>query len=140
MLVIAPIGIIVHEFGHALGAVFVNADEVTLHIGSGNAFKSIKLLKINVVFHKYILFGGRALSTRTVEFTKLERIVITLAGPILNIFVVVVLYVFKQDFTSFFIELLLLFNGWMALFNLVPFKRNGQMSDGYQIIHILRSK
>ncbi|WP_099158414.1 site-2 protease family protein [Virgibacillus ndiopensis] len=136
ILFIAPISTIFHELGHIVGAKLVKAESVTLSIGTGNEVYNFNHKRIQIRLHALYFLGGVAYSERNIPYKSGEIIWITLCGPIFN-GVVAILVSVLFDLTNGFSQLLVLFNSWLAIVNIIPFKIKEKQSDGYTIIQTI---
>src|SRR5699024_12465773 len=62
---------------------------------------------------------------------------ITVCGPLMNSLFALLFYILYTIYTSEYILVFSLLNGWMALANFVPYKINNKKSDGYVFFNIL---
>lgn len=133
VLFIAPISTILHEFGHVLGAKSMNADSITFSIGAGKTVYTFSYKQIHISVHTLFFLGGLAYSERNVPYKPIEVIWITLCGPVSNGIVAAVIYVLF-GFSNVYFQLFILFNIWLAVVNMIPFKLKDKHSDGYTIV------
>jgi len=138
VLIVAPISTFLHELGHALGAKFVKADQITLLIGAGKPLKTITVRKIEFVIHNLFFIGGLTKSERKYPYKKIEMIWITALGPMMNAFIALLSYLLYLFYPNIFLYLLFMFNSWLALVNIIPFKIKGNQTDGYTILQLLK--
>lgn len=141
LFVVAPIGTLVHESGHALGARLVKADSVVLCIGLGKEATSFSFKNVHFKVHMFFFMGGYVQSERETSYTTGEKCFIAFCGPMLNMLCAIGLFciqVYVVDHT--FINLLLLFNVWLALINMIPFKFGNKQSDGYTMYRVIKDR
>lgn len=142
VFVVAPVGTIVHECGHLLGAGTVQADKITLSIGRGKQMISFSLKRIRITVYAIFFLGGQARSKRKTSYKPMEIIWVTFCGLLSSSLFAVLFYFLYNAYSSPYIKLLFLFNGWLAIVNSIPFKINGMQSDGYtickEIFHIAK--
>src|SRR5699024_3221076 len=119
ILLITPISLLFHELGHLLGAKHLKADRIVISIGSG---KKIYLM---------IMFQAHTQSERQPKFNNKELAFITAMGPLFSLILTVFLGLLLCVITSEIIIYFFLFNLWLTITNLIPFKFKNQMSDGY---------
>ncbi len=140
LVVVAPIGTALHEAGHIIGAKSLNADRMRLTIGSGTIVSTFVIRKIQVTIRAIFFLGGLASSERENTYKPYELIWIAFCGPLANGVVAFFLYLFYIAYPSNYLLLLLLFNLWIAIINLVPFRFKEKQSDGYTIVKVLTDK
>lgn len=134
VFIIAPISMFIHEFGHAIGAKFVKADQVKINIGFGKRKTMMKIFSIHIFIFLCYFLGGYVISERNPSYTDLEKIIISLFGPIFNILLAIILYFTLKSFSNPFISVIYIFNFWLGFINLIPFKIFGKSSDGHTIL------
>lgn len=139
IFIIAPLGTIMHELGHAIGARLLRADQIHLTVGSGKPIVTLSIRSFHMTINIVYFLGGMANSKRERDYSAGEAAFIAVCGPLFNgifaLFWVMLFYVMP----STFIWLMVLFNLWLFLVNLVPFQIKGKTSDGYTILkNILR--
>ncbi|HLR80023.1 MAG TPA: site-2 protease family protein [Bacillota bacterium] len=134
---VSPISTLIHEGGHALGAKLVQADRIDLTIGNGKEKCSIRLKNIVIILRTNFFFGGLTESERKQPYKPWEMACITVCGPLMNSLFALLFYILYTIYTSEYILVFSLLNGWMALANFVPYKINNKKSDGYVFFNIL---
>src|SRR5690625_396800 len=117
LLLVAPIGTIIHEGGHAIGAKLVKADNINLSIGLGKKIGSISLRNFQITIHLFFFLGGFVQSSRKPAYHPLEIVCITAFGSISNGFFAILFYFLHGIYYNQYIQLLFLFNLWLALVN-----------------------
>lgn len=137
LFLIAPISNILHEIGHMIGAIIVKSDNMILTIGKGKKVLTVPLKKLVIHVHRVFFIGGHAASKRHNPYKPLEMILITFCGPLLNILIGLSAYLLFRAHMSDYVLLFILFNLWLGLTNLIPFKIKGKYSDGYLIFKTL---
>lgn len=138
ILIIVPISLLVHELGHLFGAQCLKADRVIISIGTGKKIKRFTMRQMTLDIYFLIMFHAHTHSERNPDFSNKEFAFITAMGPlfslIFTVFFGVLLFVFNTDVIIYFF----LFNLWLTITNLIPFKFKNQMSDGYLILTLLK--
>lgn len=137
LFIVAPVGTLIHETGHAIGAGIVKADHVQLSIGLGKKIKSFSLKNFHITIHLLFFLGGFVKSNREPTYQPMEWLTISAFGPLHNIFYAIFFYYISVYFQSDYVRLLFLFNLWLAMVNIIPFKIRGKQSDGYTILQVL---
>lgn len=141
LFIVAPIGTFIHESGHALGAKLVKADKVVLSIGLGKIIGTISLRQIEIRLHTFFFIGGFVQSERHLPYTVGETCLISICGPLNNAVFASFLYILQTSyFDNYFMQVLYLFNVWLAIINIIPFKFTGKQSDGYTIVQAINNR
>ncbi len=138
ILVIVPISLFIHELGHLLGAKFLKADRVTIYLGAGRKLFTLSFKKMTLNLSLLIMFNAHTQSERKQNFTNKELAFITMMGPLFSLIFTGVFSLLFIITTSELIFYFFLFNLWLAVINLVPFKTKNQKSDGYLIWNLLK--
>ncbi|SDJ66476.1 site-2 protease family protein [Sediminibacillus albus] len=139
IFIVAPLGTIIHELGHALGAWLLKADRIEFSLGTGRRMSTIHLKRHQLNIHLLFIAGGQAFSQRHKPYSNVEAIVISLSGPLINLMAAAIIHL-SASFLTIRLELLFWFNLWLAVINLIPFKWNGKHSDGYHVLSLLLSE
>ena len=138
LFIVAPIGTLIHEGGHLIGAKLMKADYLHVTIGYGKKLFTFKCKNIQIIICCFFFIGGHVKNERYVPYRTIEMISIIVFGPLLNGVFAVFFYMLYDLFPNEYLFLLFLFNGWLALINLIPFKVKDKQSDGYMILKLLR--
>lgn len=138
LLIVAPIGTIIHEVGHLIGAKIVKSDQISLSIGLGKRIGSLSFKNVQVNIHLLFFLGGYVSNKREKPYQLLEMICIIGAGPLHNAIYATIFYLISSVFYNQYIHILFLFNLWLAIINFIPFKIKDKQSDGYTILSLLR--
>lgn len=133
IIVIGPLSIILHEAGHCFVARIFRADQVELSVGRGKSIFVWKQNNFRVEVNRFFFLGGYSNYHKEQAFNRFELVWISLAGPLLNLLIFLGTYWISIPF----IHLGSLFNLWLCLVNLIPFKVAMQESDGYKVASIL---
>lgn len=131
LFVVAPTGTIIHEGGHFLGAKLVGADYVTCVIGRGNTIFSFTKKNTSITFGLFFFITGSTESFRRKPYTNEEKAFITMCGPLNNLLFIIVFWFIFLMYSSEIMLLFVLYNGWMGIVNLIPFRIKDRKSDGY---------
>lgn len=134
---VAPISILLHEVGHAMAAWFVKADHIYIFIGTGSKEKTFKAGRLHISIAPFFFVGGLAVSERKKSYSWIEKLFITISGPISSGIVVFVFWMISQFFATPFIQLFVLFNTWIAIVNLIPIQLKSKQTDGYVMLKLL---
>lgn len=135
---VSPIGAFIHEVGHLIGALLVKADRVELLLGIGKKIGSLNYGSLVIHIHAVLFLGGLAKSSRNTPFNKKELCFITFCGPLFNLLVAYAVTMIPLN--NKYIFLFIIYNIWIGVINLVPFKVNGKQSDGYTIFGIIKNR
>ncbi len=130
VLVVVPITNFFHETGHIFIAKLFNLKGSDIVIGTGPKLISFNLLETNVQFNLFYFLGGYSTNVSEGEITNWQRGLISLGGPLINIMVASLLLISNLPY-SMLVELFILFNLWVGLVNLVPYKFLNRESDGF---------
>ncbi|MGE8203387.1 site-2 protease family protein [Heyndrickxia sp. NPDC080065] len=140
LFIIAPITIVIHELGHALGAWMMRADDIEINIGSGPKLFSLQSKKWTIHFYLLYILGAHTSSQRVPYFSNTEKIVIAILGPLVNGVIGFIIEQWGPVDASNIWQLFALFNFWLFIMNLIPYRISGKQSDGYTILQTLLNK
>lgn len=140
LLVVSPIGMVIHELGHAFGAKLVKVTHITLIFGLGKKIHTFIAKGVSVEIRACYFLGGYTKTSGYNSYTNKSVFWITLFGPISNGLFAIIFYYLNQMFVNPYINLLFLFNLWLAVVNIIPFKYKGKQSDGYILLQSLQNK
>lgn len=140
LFITAPIGTIIHEGGHLIGAKLMKADHLRMTIGYGKKLLSFKCKNIRIIICSFFFIGGHVQNERNIPYQTMEMICIIGSGPLLNGVFAVFFYILYDLIPNEYLYLLFLFNLWLALINVIPFKLKEKQSDGYMILNLLRKR
>ncbi|HLS67404.1 MAG TPA: site-2 protease family protein [Pseudogracilibacillus sp.] len=133
-----PISLFFHELGHALMALVFRASNVSIHIGRGKHLCHLTLRRFSLWIYMNVFLYYMTEYERTDPFTHRERIMIALMGPIVNGLIGFTSFLlYKELFTNKVLLFCTLFNWWLMIANLFPFKIGQKQSDGYTIYTLL---
>lgn len=141
IIIIAPLSLLWHELGHVFGAKIVRASHVTLTIGVGKPILKRTYQNVTFIICKMFLFNSLTETKRPYLLSRRDKVVITFMGPMSSLMLGLLaycLYVFIAP--HLLLYGLFLFNMWIGLINLIPFKINERPSDGYTILQIIKNK
>lgn len=140
IVIVAPIGTIIHELGHSIVALLAGADAVDLHVGIGKPIKKYELKRFTVHLNVIVVIGGLTRSKRTRTYSPNEKIWIALGGPLGNAILVILLIILFYPTHNPYVQLFTLFQAWMMFINIIPFRWKQKQSDGYTIIKMIAEK
>lgn len=142
LFIVAPICTLIHEGGHAIGAILVKADKIHLTIGAGKKIWEMRYKNFRFSVRKIFFFSGMTKNERAKAYSHIEIAIISISGPLNNIVFAILFYLaYNTDtYVNDFLLLLCLFNVWLAFTNLLPFKLRDKQSDGYVMIQALIKK
>ncbi|MDY0405663.1 site-2 protease family protein [Virgibacillus sp. 179-BFC.A HS] len=133
VLLVGPVSIFLHECGHMLGAVMEKAYPIIMHIGRGKKRFHLHIKHLDLFIYSWYFLGGMTDMTRTIPYSTKKMIFTTLSGPLCSL-IIAVFFLLLFEFTlSRYALLWGLFNGWLGLSNLIPYKLGKKCSDGYII-------
>src|SRR5690625_1450741 len=131
IVIVVPIGTFVHELGHGIVATFAKADSVTLYIGFGKRVKTMVFNRFTIHLHLVFFIGGLTESKRTPVYSAKEKALIAMGGPACNAILAVLFIILFYPTNNPYIQVFILFQAWLMLINIIPYKRKGKNSDGY---------
>ena len=140
LFIFAPLTILIHEFGHVLGAMVMRATHIEMMIGTGKKIFTLTGRKWKLSLHLLYFLGAHTSCERQPFFSKIERIIISSSGPLLNGIVGFFLHYYIPLNHLMIWELFVLFNFWLFLINLIPYRIGGKPSDGYTILQLLKRR
>lgn len=139
VLITRPFTVLFHELGHALLAILLTKQKVTIYIGSyGDPKSSIKInLGLLTIFFRFNPFAWRlGLCVPSAKSVSIKRqIVYTLAGPIASLIIALIAcyFTFANDLHGFLKLFLIVFLGSAfldLLVNLIPNETPITLYDG----------
>lgn len=134
IVIVAPISVWIHEMGHLIGAKTVNANQLTLTLGIGKDRFTFKVKGITIIMRTIFFISGSTMTSRDRNFNRLERIWISIFGPLFNVLFANICIIIYMKYSYNIILLFFLFNIWLGIVNLIPYKIKGKCSDGYIIL------
>ncbi|WP_121639777.1 M50 family metallopeptidase [Virgibacillus sp. Bac330] len=140
LVFVAPISIFFHEFGHAIVAWFFQAEKVDISIGAGTVKTLMHVGRFTISIAPLFFIGGLATSYRQPDYSRLEKIIITISGPLFSIFMAFIFWKIDVMTIAISFHLFVWFNLWVGLVNLIPLKWKGKKTDGHIIMQLLRNK
>lgn len=141
LIIIAPFSLFWHELGHVFGAKVINATHVTLTIGTGKPIVKRTRSNVTIVIRRLFFFNSSTATKEPYILSNRDKLIITSMGPIYSLVLSLLAYfciVITMPHLSLYI--VCLFNLWIGIINLIPFKINGKSSDGYTILQIIKNK
>lgn len=135
-----PFSVLVHEMGHAIAARLFKAENIMVSIGSGKEIGLLRLVQIEVVFHMNLIIGGYTSWHGRAGMKSWKYAGISLGGPVASGCAAFLLFFFLGPFTPAVIEWTMLFNFWLLIVNLIPFRIGSRESDGFMMLAALFSK
>lgn len=139
--IIAPLSLFFHELGHVIGARINRATSIRLTIGIGKQLYKKRFGNVTIVIRKFFIVNSFTETYRKEPLKRLEKIIITVTGPLFSLLLTGLAYFLCLVLVQHtFFYLLFLFNAWITIINVIPFKIGNRKSDGYTIItNILKS-
>lgn len=138
---IAPFSLLFHEIGHVTGATLMKASSTRLTLGVGKKIWQGQIQNIDIIIRRLFLVNSFTSTVRERPFLKKEKLIITLMGPAYNGVLAVILYgIYYIFLQSQLIYIFFLFNVWLVIINLLPFKIGQKESDGYTIYRLILGK
>ncbi len=156
LVFVRPITVLFHELGHAIPAILLTKDKVTIYIGSyGDPAKSKQLnVGLLTVWFRYNPFSWRLglCVPGSKSITTWQKIIYILTGPFTSLLFafVIVYFIFNDKVDDNLAPILIIFLGSFILdliINLTPRAKpiklyNGKFAynDGYTILMLLRTR
>ena len=134
-----PLSLIIHELGHIVGARLNKATNIKLTIGTGRIIFQKSCYYIKIVVRLILFIGISTASHRTVRFSHNEKFFIALLGPVFSLLfalLLCLLYIFYINYDS--LQLAYLFNFWLFIINMIPFRVGQKQSDGYTMYRMIK--
>lgn len=131
LFIMAPVSLFLHELGHCLAAYIRGSEKIRLQMGLGKTLFHLSNNRFSLHISAFYMIGSYAVYERKPDYTNIEKIFLSLGGPLLNLFVTLILFLLFTDEQIHLINLTMLFNGWLAIVNVLPFKLGKKRSDGY---------
>lgn len=138
-IVIAYGSLFLHEVGHAIVALMNQSQKVTIHIGKGSKLFTLRFGRLEIKVRKLFLINFYNAAYRARAYSRKEKILMTICGPLSNGILAFVFWVlYLQSWFDPLLFVSFLFNLWLFVFNLIPFKIGQSTSDGYTIYKLMR--
>jgi len=138
VFIIAPFSLLFHEIGHLVGATLMRATTVRLMVGLGKPIFETTFGHVQVIIRRFFLMNSVTSTVRTSPFLKREKFMITIMGPLFSGMLTLIAYIAYTVFVpSEILYLFFLFNLWLVIINLIPFKIGHKQSDGYTMCILL---
>lgn len=128
----APLSLFLHECGHVLPALWFQADQSHLSLGSFKKLCSLRVYRVHIHIHALFFHGAHSINERSIEFTKKEKACISIGGPLMNGMISCIGFLLGTELSSFHYELFIWFNAYLAIVNSIPFRIRRRESDGYR--------
>lgn len=139
LFIVTPFSLLIHEIGHAIGARMIGASKIVITIGIGKTLLSIRLKRVTMKLRAIFIVHFQTETKRRTPLSKPEAIVVAMMGPVFSFCISLILFICYNLFIPHpSVQLLYLFNLWLAVVNLIPFKLGHKHSDGYIVIEQLR--
>src|SRR5690625_4072742 len=123
VVLVVAISLFFHELAHAVMVLVSRAINVSIHIGRGKHLCQLTLRRFSLWIYMNVFLYYMTEYERTEPFTHRERIMIALMGPIVNgIIGFTSFLLYKELFTNKVLLFCTLFNWWLMIVNLFPFK------------------
>lgn len=138
VFIISPFSLLFHEIGHLVGASLMRSTSIQLTIGLGKTLWQTTFANIRIIIRRFFLVNSVTSTVRTTPFTIREKIVITIMGPSFSAMLTIITYIAYHVFVETeILYLFFLFNLWLVIINMIPFKIKQKQSDGYIVLSLL---
>lgn len=132
------LSLLIHEAGHIIAARLSSACNICLKIGAGKKLFAFRIGRLHVIIHRLFFLQFVTESESAKQYTNSEKIFISFLGPLFSIFFAGICYFLFTAFWDLHVLFFsFLFNLWVAVINLLPFKIGKKSSDGYVIFRLL---
>lgn len=137
---ILPLTTLCHELGHFFVTRLFFIENVTVRIGSGKEMFRLKVKDLTVVLHIFP-YGGTTFFELNKNLSSMKQIILSLGGPLLNGCIAFFLLLpglgSGDHYITIWFQWLALFNLWMCVMNLIPYKIGLFYSDGWVIVKVI---
>lgn len=137
---ILPLTILLHELGHFFTALLFQARNIKVKVGFGNKIGTMKMKEYSISFH-YLPFIGSTFY-ELAQPNDFKQVIISASGPILNGIIAfgLILQGFGNDpsFITLWFQWFIIYNFFMFIMNLIPFKLGSYYSDGWIVLNAIR--
>lgn len=141
IMLITPFGLFWHELGHVFAAYLMRARHITLTVGSGKPIIQGTLGHVTFEIRRILLFNSYTRIEASTYLSNKDKVIITSMGPIFSLLLSLLAYVLNLLIVKHLIwYILCLFNLWLGIINLIPFRIKGKQSDGYTILQTIKNK
>lgn len=138
----------IHEMGHAIGYMITAKDNNwSIQLGIGKKLFTIKKFTFCLVpFSGYFMPSGQK------SLSKNQTIAMCIGGPIANIFLLILLYLFKNNIIflvqvrtnminmASIMNYCMEYSIWMLIASALPINNLGYVSDGYKVYESFKKK
>jgi len=138
VFIIAPFSLLFHEIGHLVGATLMRASAIRLTIGLGKPLWQTNFANVDIIIRRFFLINSLTSTVRNTPFRNREKAIITIMGPLFSGILTLIAYIAYSIFIATdILYLFFLFNLWLVVINLIPFKIGHKQSDGYTIYRLI---
>lgn len=131
LFIIGMTSLLFHEIGHVTAARWYHASHIDLIVGAGKKVFAYSVGRLTVHVHQLFFMHFVTSSNRSSLYTSKEITMISMMGPVFSILLATVFYMlFHAFFSVYFLYVGFLFNLWLGIFNLIPFKIGHKTTDG----------
>ncbi|MGI8315416.1 site-2 protease family protein [Halobacillus mangrovi] len=135
---VAPLSLFIHELGHVLTALIFRAEQSYINVGYGFPLIKGKIGRVRISIRCLLFHGAHSINEREDPFSDRQKALICLGGPLLNAVVFLFLFITPPLMRTNPVMLFYLFNAYLAIVNILPFKIKGKKSDGFRFIQSLK--
>jgi len=140
LVIIVPLSLLLHELGHGCIAYIRNVPCIDIGIGMGKEIFSFQIGRMHVHISLIFFLGAFASYSSEEGFKHLDKALISLGGPLFSMVAFWLCWWGFMTIQTNFLFTLMLFNGWLALINLFPYKIKEKKSDGYILVEAILSR
>lgn len=136
LFVTVPVVNFLHELGHVFTSRIFGMTNTVLHLGTGPCLFRFQIVGIEINIHLVFFIGALSFSEYDEELQEWKRGIISIGGPLLNVMIALISLLLDVN-ENFHWELFILFNLWVGIVNMIPFKMKEKHSDGYLFIQTM---
>lgn len=138
IVVMVPLSLFWHELGHVIGGKLVRATHITVTLGLGKPLFRLNVGNMTFDVRRIFFVHSLTETKKNDSLSKREIVIVSMMGPLNSLVFGLCFYAVHQlAMPSFVIYLMFLFNIWIGIINLLPFKWKSRHSDGYAIVKAL---
>lgn len=146
-----PASVLIHEVGHALGALISSKEEAHVYLGPAQESNKEDFRIGRMHVHIQLAYYGFCIVSNKGDFTKVRNVLFLAGGPLFTLLLAIAAPFISTELTHSgiknFLNGIFFANFTMFIFTSVPViypnwlkPYAGRPSDGYQLLQILKAK
>jgi len=148
-MIIIQLTTTLHEFGHAIPALFFTKDKVTMYLGVGkNNDKNFNIANLEIIIRGFHPFTGFVYWKQD-KLSTLQKIMVVAGGPLVSLLISIGLFLLTNTLESRVLTEIIKFtayyNFYQFIVTAIPIKYPswwgtyaGTTSDGYKTVELLK--